>query len=102
MIFQNLKASFLSSIDEDYSKEESSNEDMKLDGSIISLECAPLTKCIKISNIPPGTTSDDIRFKFSNPKVGGGQVMDMMFDKENGVANVYFEESSGMNPDKVI
>ena len=73
---------------------------MKLDDFIISLELAPLTKRIKISNIPLGTTSDDIRFKFSNPKIGGGQVMDMMFDKENGVATVYFEKSSGMNPDK--
>ena len=82
---------------EDYSNEESSNEDMKLDGSIISLELAPLTKRIKISNIPPATTSDDMRFKFSNQKIGGGQVTDMMLDKKNGVADVYFEKSSGIS-----
>ena len=70
---------------------------MKLDGSIISLEFAPLTKGIRISNIPPETSSDDIRFKFSNPKSGGGQVTDMMLDKRNGIANVYFEKCSGIN-----
>ena len=64
-------------------------------GSVIALEFARLTKGIKISNIPPETTSDDVRYKFSNKKIGGGQVTDMMLDKKNGVANVYFEESSG-------
>ncbi|CAB4032729.1 Hypothetical predicted protein, partial [Paramuricea clavata] len=79
---------------EDDSKEESSKEDMKLASSIISLEFAPLTKGIKISNIPPETWSDDIRYKFSNKKIGGGQVTDMMMDKRNGVANIYFEKTS--------
>ena len=67
---------------------------MKLDGFKISLEFAPLTKGIKISNIPQDTTTDDIKFKFSNKKIGGGKVMDML-PKKNGVANVYFEKSSG-------
>ena len=67
---------------------------MKLDGFKISLEFAPLTKGIKISNIPQDTTTDDIKFKFSNKKIGGGKVMDMLH-KKNGVANVYFEKSSG-------
>ena len=62
---------------------------------MVTLEFARLTKGIKISNIPPETTSDDVRYKFSNKRIGGGQVRDMTFDKNNGVANVYFEESSG-------
>ena len=90
-----IKTSFLYL--DNHSKEESSKEDMKLDGSIISLEFAPLTKGIKISNIPQGTSSDDIMYKFSNPKFGGGQVTNVTLDKENGVANVYFEKSSGVN-----
>ena len=86
-----------SEIDEDDSDEEkSSGEDkgMKLDGSIISLEFCPLTKGIQISNIPPQTSQDDVKFKFSNPRIGGSEVTDIMFDKKNGVANVFFEESS--------
>ena len=78
------------------SEDTRSSEDMKLDGSVISLEFAPLTKGIRISNIPPETSSDDMRFKFSNKKVGGGPITDMMLDKKNGVANVYFEKSSGI------
>ena len=81
--------------DEDYS--EKGSTDTKLDGSIISLEFPPLTKGIKIYNIPPDATPDDIKFKFSNPKIGGGKVRDMMLDRNNGIANVYFEESSGKN-----
>lgn len=69
---------------------------MKLDGSIISLEFAPLTKCIKIGNIPPGTSSDDVKYKFSSRKICGGQVTEVKLDKKSGVANVYFEKSSGM------
>ena len=69
---------------------------MKLDGSIISLEFAPLTKGIRIGNIPPGTSSDDIKYKFSSRKICGGQVTEVKLDKKSGVANVYFEKSSGM------
>ena len=85
--------------EDDSDEEKSSCEDkgMKLDGSIISLEFCPLTKGIQISNIPPQTSQDDVKFKFSNPRIGGSEMMDMMFDKRNGVANVYFEESSGRN-----
>ena len=79
------------------SEDTRSSEDMKLDGSVISLEFAPLTKGIRISNIPPETSSDDMRFKFSNKKIGGGPITDMMLDKKNGVANVYFEKSSGIS-----
>ena len=85
-----------SEIGEDDSDEEKSScedKEMKLDGSIISLEFCPLTNGIQISNIPPETTEDDIKFKFSNRKIGGSKVMDMMFDRKNGVANVFFEES---------
>jgi hypothetical protein len=78
------------------SEDTRSSEDMKLDGSVISLEFAPLTKGIRISNIPPETSSDDMRFKFSNKKIGGGPITNMMLDKKNGVANVYFEKSSGI------
>ena len=70
---------------------------MTLGGSTISLEFAPLTKCIKISNLPQDTNRDDIKFKFSNPKLGGGKVTNIKFDKNNGVASVYFEKSSGRN-----
>jgi hypothetical protein len=70
---------------------------MKLDGSIISLEFAPLSKGITITNIPQGTCFEDIRFKFSNKNIGGDQVTDMMLDRTNGIANVYFEKTSGMN-----
>ncbi|CAB4021318.1 poly [ADP-ribose] polymerase 14-like, partial [Paramuricea clavata] len=79
---------------EEYSNIESSGEDLKLEGSIISLEFAPLTKGIRVSNIPPGTTPDAIKSKFSNPKYGGSKVVDMMLDRNNGLANVYFEKSS--------
>lgn len=68
---------------------------MTLGGSTISLEFAPLTKCIKISNLPQDISSDDIKFKFANPKTGGGKVTDMVLDKNSGVASVYFEKSSG-------
>jgi hypothetical protein len=95
--YANICAKIIFHLDEDDSNDESSKKDMKLAGSIISLEVAPLTKGIKVRNIPPGTSSDDIRYKFSNKKIGGGQVTDMMLDKRNGVANVYFEKTSGMN-----
>ena len=68
---------------------------MTLDKSIISLEFPLLTKGIKISNIPQDISPDDIKFRFSNPKLGGGKVTDIMLDRNNGVASVYFEKSSG-------
>ena len=88
-----IKTSFFL-LDEDYANK----KDMTLDGSIISLEFAPMTKGIRVSKIPRATSSDDIRYKFSNPKTGGGEMTDMMLNKEDGVANVSFEKSSGINP----
>ena len=86
-------------VDEDSSEDETSSTSenpAKLEGSIITMEFAPLTKGIRISNIPPETTTDSIKFKFSNPKIGGGKVTDIMLDRNDGVANVYFEKSSGI------
>ena len=71
---------------------------MKLEGFIIALEFAPLTKGIRVSNIPQGTTPDAIKFKFSNPKYGGSKVVEVILDTNNGLANVYFEKSSGIDP----
>jgi hypothetical protein len=70
---------------------------LKLEDFIISLEFAPLTKGVRVSNIPPGTTPDAIKFKFSNPKYDGSKVVEMMLDRNNGLANVYFEKSSGID-----
>ena len=68
---------------------------MELGGSILSFEFAPLTKVIKVSNIPEDISDEDIKYKFSNPKSGGGKVTDILLDNKNGVARVYFEKSSG-------
>ena len=70
-------------------------EDLELEEFVVSLEFAPLTKRIKISNIPQYVSYDSIKYKFSNPKTGGGKVKDMMLDTSNGVATVYFAKSSG-------
>ena len=69
----------------------------ELEGFVVSLEFAPLTKGIMISNIPPDTSYDAMRFKFSNPKIGGGKVTQIMLDTSNGMAVIYFEKSSGRN-----
>ena len=69
----------------------------ELEGFVVSLEYAPLTKGIMISNIPPDTSSDAMRFKFSNPKIGGGKVTRIMLDTSNGMAVIYFKKYSGRN-----
>ncbi|XP_028411310.1 uncharacterized protein LOC114533885 isoform X2 [Dendronephthya gigantea] len=86
-----------SEIGDDSSEDETSSNSenlTKLDGSEISLEFAPFTKGIRVNNIPQKTTPDSIKFKFSNPNIGGGTVTDIMLDRNNGVANVYFEQNS--------
>ena len=69
----------------------------ELEGFVVSLEFAPLTKGIMISNIPPDTSYDAMRFKFSNPKIGGGKVTQINLDTSNGMPIIYFEEFSGRN-----
>ena len=95
------RLSFILLVDEDFSDDDCSNDEnprngIKLEGSIISMEFAPLTKGIRVTNIPEETTLDSIKFRFSNPKIGGGKVTDIMLDENYGVANVYFEKSSGI------
>ena len=74
--------------------EEYLNESMELDGSIIFLEFAPLTKRIKVSNIPAGTSKDDVMYKFQS-RIPGDQVKNVELDEKRRVADVYFENSSG-------
>ena len=81
-------------LDEDYS--DSKREELELEEFDISLEFAPLTKAVRISNILQGTSSDAIKFRFSNPKTGGSKVANMRFDGDTGVAIIYFEEPSGI------
>ena len=81
---------------EDKLDSRSKDDGQMLESFPVSLEFAPLSKGIRIINIPQQASLDAIRFKFSNPKVGGGKVTDIMFDKDNGVANIYFESYSGI------
>ena len=67
-----------------------------LEGFVVALQFAPVTKAMRISNIPQGTSSDAIKFRFSNPKTGGSEVVNMRFDGNTGVAIIYFEEPSGI------
>ena len=79
-------------LDEDYSDSKCE----ELEGFVVSLEFAPLTKAVRISSIPQGTSSDAIKFRFSNPKTGGSKVVNMRFDGDNRVAIIYFEKPSGI------
>ena len=79
--------------DEDDLDAQSSSEE--LEGFVLSLEFAPLTKAIRISNIPQATSSDAIKFRFANRKYGGNKVVNMVFDGDKGVAIIYFKEPSG-------
>ena len=99
-ILYSLVRKYQYNLDEDDSEKEISlcqGKEMKLDGFIITLEPCPLTKGIQISNIPPKISPDDIKLKFSDPKIGGHKVTDMKFNSKHGVTNVYFQESSGKN-----
>lgn len=69
---------------------------MELEESVISLKFAPLTRSIRVTNIPQKTSRDAIKYKFNNPKIGGGKVSDVRMEKNNAVAKVCFEESSGI------
>jgi hypothetical protein len=73
---------------------------MTLDGSIISLEFAPLTENIRINNIPgdQGAYNPyDINFIFSNKKIGDGPITEMMLERTIGAATVSFEKTSGIS-----
>ncbi|XP_028391015.1 protein mono-ADP-ribosyltransferase PARP14-like [Dendronephthya gigantea] len=87
-----------SDIDEEPQSEsftsEISSDNLELEESVISLEFAPLTRSIRVTNIPQDTSRDAIKYKFKNPKIGGGRVTDVKMDEKNGVAIVGFEESS--------
>ena len=62
----------------------------------MSLKFAPLTKRIRVKKIPKNTTKDDVKYKFSNHRIGGGEVINMDYDQNNGIAELFFESSSGM------
>jgi hypothetical protein len=53
-------------------------------------------KMIKVTNIPPGTSSDSITFFFENKrKSGGGDIDDLDYDTESQAAIITFKEEEG-------
>jgi hypothetical protein len=53
-------------------------------------------KMIKVTNIPPGTSSDSITFFFENKrKSGGGDIGDLDYEEESQTAIITFEEEEG-------
>ena len=96
MFWHQSNGKIILNLDEDFlDVHQSSCEE--LEGFVLSLEFAPLTKGIMIRNIPPDTSSDAMRFKFSNPKIGGGKVTRIKLDTSIGMAVIYFEKFSGRN-----
>ena len=62
----------------------------------MSLKFAPLSTGIRVKKIPKNAKSEDVEYKFSNPKTGGGEVINMEFDKDSGIAKLFFKSSSGI------
>jgi hypothetical protein len=49
-------------------------------------------KMIKVTNIPPGSSSDSITYFFGNKrKSGGGDIDDLDYDEESQTAIITFE-----------
>ncbi|XP_046838994.1 uncharacterized protein LOC124433277 [Xenia sp. Carnegie-2017] len=80
--------------DEDNYKEKNSSKNLTLEGRSVSLKFAPLTKGIRVKKIPKNTTKDDVKYKFLNHRFGGGEVINMDYDQNNGIAELFFESSS--------
>ncbi|XP_046856440.1 uncharacterized protein LOC124449537 isoform X2 [Xenia sp. Carnegie-2017] len=76
------------------SKEENNSKNLKLGERLVSLKFAPLSTGISVKKIPKNAKSEDVEYKFSNPKTGGGEVINMEFDKNNGIAKLFFKSSS--------
>ncbi|XP_028405587.1 uncharacterized protein LOC114528176 isoform X2 [Dendronephthya gigantea] len=76
--------------------EECVNESMELDGSVISLEFAPLTNHMRVSNIPEGTSKDDVMYKFQS-RIPGDQVTNVELDEKKRIADVHFENCSAVS-----
>lgn len=57
-----------------------------------------MSSTLRISNISPDTTLDDLRFFFENTwKSGGGPVCDIEINDREHTALVMFEEKDGKN-----
>ncbi|XP_046856480.1 uncharacterized protein LOC124449563 isoform X3 [Xenia sp. Carnegie-2017] len=80
--------------DEDDDKEKNISKSLTLGGRSVSLKFAPLTKGIRVKKIPKTTTKDDVKYKFLNHRFGGGEVTNMDYDQNNGIAKLFFESSS--------
>lgn len=54
------------------------------------------TKCLKVTQLPPDVTSDQLKFLFKNKwNQGGGPVENITLDNATHSAIIVFEESEG-------
>ncbi|XP_019646077.1 PREDICTED: poly [ADP-ribose] polymerase 14-like isoform X2 [Branchiostoma belcheri] len=68
-------------------------EGRELEQQTISAEKVHVTDCIQVTEIPPKTSEDNLRYYFDNTKrSGGGSVADVQLDKDRGTALVSFDD----------
>ncbi|KAI8490328.1 positive regulation of interleukin-4-mediated signaling pathway, partial [Branchiostoma belcheri] len=68
-------------------------EGRELEQQTISAEKVHVTDCIQVTEIPPKTSKDNLRYYFDNTKrSGGGSVADVQLDKDRGTALVSFDD----------
>lgn len=78
--------------DEDGKEEEDMEEGKKADENGVSDDDG---NTVEVSGFAENTSDDTLRYYFSNPKKGGGDIKDLTVDREEMKAMITFEDKKG-------
>ncbi|KAL5021121.1 hypothetical protein ScPMuIL_000276, partial [Solemya velum] len=78
----------------DFEKLQTACRTKTLEQAHLTISKVPVSNCIKVTGISEKTTKDTLTFYFENQRHGGGELENIVFEREEDYCLVYFQEAS--------
>ena len=67
----------------------------RFEGAMLRISNPPICHSVLMTGFNKETTKNAIEIKFANPKYGGGEILDVVYQQEEGKAVIYFFDPNG-------
>ena len=68
-----------------------------LEGAFLKFTNPPVCNSILVTGLSKETTKDAIELKFENSKYGGGEILDVVYQQDEGKAVIFYFDPNGKN-----
>ena len=67
----------------------------RFEGAVLKISNPPICHSVLMTGFNQETTKNAIELKYENPKYGGGEILDVVYQQEEGKAVISFFEPNG-------